>query len=181
MTSDGGFSGNTRYLILPATLVLVLAGTGVGWALRAVAPRAAVGAAAVALAVLAAGLFALPSRARLAPTLHGVAYQARLTDELGPASGRAGGKDRLLACGSALHRALPGALGGVAARPAHARTSSSARSPPPSSCAPAPPRARPPAPSLRGLGGEDGVRTLAATPRWRIVGTLRASTTRPPA
>ena len=100
MTSDGGFSGNTRYLILPATLALVLAGTGVGWALRAVAPRAAVGAAAVGLAVVAAGLFALPSRARLEPTLHSVAYQARLTDELGPAVSRAGGKERLLACGT---------------------------------------------------------------------------------
>ena len=36
-------------------------------------------------------------------------------------------------------------------------------------------------PSLRGLGGEDGVRTLAATPRWRIVGTCGTSTTGPPA
>src|SRR5205823_380015 len=50
--------------------------------------------------VVAAGLFALPSRARLAPTLHGVAYQARLTDELGAAVHRAGGKARLLACGA---------------------------------------------------------------------------------
>jgi hypothetical protein len=145
-----------------------------------VAPRAAVGAAAVALAVVAAGLFALPSRARLEPTLHSVAYQARLTDELGPAVRRAGGKERLLACGAPYTG--PFQVPSVAwqldvhthdvqlepVAPAvvlRARTTSRA----------------PAGPSLRGVGGEDGVRTLAATPRWRIVGTCGPTPTRPPA
>ena len=39
MTSDG-FSGNTRYLILPAALACVLAGVGVGWLVRRVPRRA---------------------------------------------------------------------------------------------------------------------------------------------
>ena len=53
MTSDGGFSGNPRYLILPATLAASCwRGTGVGLgAAGGCAPRAAVGATAVALAV----------------------------------------------------------------------------------------------------------------------------------
>src|SRR5690242_7589165 len=34
MTSGGGFSGNVRYLVLPAALVCLVAGVGLGWAIR---------------------------------------------------------------------------------------------------------------------------------------------------
>ena len=55
MTSDG-FSGNTRYLVLPAALACVLVGAGAGWALRAVrAPGAPAAIAAVAGVALAVG------------------------------------------------------------------------------------------------------------------------------
>ena len=40
MTNDG-FSGNARYLIMPAAVACVLAGTGIGWLIRAL-PRALV-------------------------------------------------------------------------------------------------------------------------------------------
>ena len=38
MTNDG-FSGNSRYLIMPAAVVCVLAGTGLGWLIRALPAR----------------------------------------------------------------------------------------------------------------------------------------------
>ena len=38
MTNDG-FSGNARYLIMPAAVACVLAGTGIGWLIRALPAR----------------------------------------------------------------------------------------------------------------------------------------------
>ena len=142
----------------------MLAGAGVGWALRAVAPRAAVGRGRPwPLAVLAAGrLRPAEPRRGSTPTLHGVAYQARLTDELGAAVRRAGGEDAPPAPAA---RPTPGPSRCRRWRGSSASTrtpSSSTPPPPPSSCAPAPPRARPSAPACAALGA--GRRTLAATP-----------------
>ena len=65
MTNDG-FSGNTRYLIMPAAVACVLAGTGIGWLIRALPARWFGGGLAVAaLAVVAAVGFAAPSAQRL--------------------------------------------------------------------------------------------------------------------
>ena len=65
MTNDG-FSGNARYLIMPAAVACVLAGTGIGWLIRALPARgSAAGFAVAALSVVAAVGFAAPSVARL--------------------------------------------------------------------------------------------------------------------
>ncbi|MGZ6640364.1 MAG: hypothetical protein ACXVFN_00925 [Solirubrobacteraceae bacterium] len=172
MTSDG-FSGNTRYLILPAALVCVLGGLGLGRLVaalprvRALAPRPAL--AVAALAALAVGV---PTAIDLPPTIRIVTYQARLTDGVGPAIARAGGRQALLACGAPyagpfqvpvvawhlhvhttavnLHPQVPAVVFRAANGP-HKR----------------------PGPSLAGLGGAAGVRTLATDSGWRIVERCR--------
>lgn len=169
MTSDGGFSGNSRYLVVPAAVLMVLAGTGVGWALRAAGLRGA-GAPAIVLAVLAGAAFALPSLDRLDPTLDAVGYQARLTGELGTAIARSGGAGAVLACGDpyagpfqvpAVAWELRVHIDRIQLEPAAPAVVFRARNR----------RHEPPGPPLDALGGEDGVRTLAATPLWRVVGT----------
>ncbi len=100
MTNDG-FSGNARYLIMPAAVACVLAGTGIGWLIRALPARwFASGLAVAALSVVAAIAFAAPSVDRLDAVRTSVSYQARLTDGLPGAIARAGGPDRLKRCGT---------------------------------------------------------------------------------
>jgi hypothetical protein len=172
MTNDG-FSGNARYLILPAALACVLAGVGVGWAIRAVAgaPSAAP---AAALAVIAAAAFAAPSLHRLPAVRNSLNYEARLTDGLAGAVSRAGGAKRLLACGDPYTG--PFQVPSVAWQ-LHVHTSRV-------QLAPVRPavvlRARTgrysrPGPSLASVGGEAGVHTLAIAGGWRIVGACRGS------
>jgi hypothetical protein len=172
MTNDG-FSGNARYLILPAALACLLAGVGVGWAVRAVAgvPR---GVPAAALGVAAAAAFGAPTVHLLPAVRDSVRYEARLTDGLAAAVSQAGGAKRLLACGEPY--AGPFQVPSVAWQ-LHVHTSRV-------SLAPAHPavvfRARPgphnrPRPSLKALGGEAGVRTFANTGGWRIVGACRGT------
>jgi hypothetical protein len=103
MTQDG-FSGNQRYLIAPVALLIVLAGTGAGWAieqalvpLRRVAPaRVLVVVAAVATGVV----FMVPSVQRFAPTMRSLEYQADLADQLPGLVATAGGADALKRCGT---------------------------------------------------------------------------------
>ena len=103
MTQDG-FSGNQRYLIAPVALLIVLAGTGAGWAieqalvpLRRVAPaRVLVLVAAVATGVV----FMVPSVQRFAPTMRSLEYQADLADQLPGLVATAGGADALKRCGT---------------------------------------------------------------------------------
>jgi hypothetical protein len=172
MTNDG-FSGNARYLILPAALACVLAGVGVGWAIRAVAgaPRAAP---AAVLAVAAAVAFGTPSLDRLPAVRDSLRYQASLTDALETAVGRAGGAKRLLACGDpytgpfqvpAVAWQLHVHTSRVALEPARPAVVFRARSA----------RSGRPGPSLDSLGGEAGVRTLALADGWRIVGACRGT------
>ena len=99
-----GFSGNLRYLVVPGALLIVLGAVGIVWAVRAVlarrvrrVPRALVALAAVALAALFAG----PDADLLEPNLRGAAYQADLYDDLDGVVERAGGAERLKACGQA--------------------------------------------------------------------------------
>jgi hypothetical protein len=169
MTSDGGFSGNARYLIAPAALLMVLAGTGLGWALRAAGVRGT-GAAAVLVAVVAAAAFAWPSLRWLEPTLDSAAYQARLAGELGTVVARSGGAQAVLACGDlyagefqvpAIAWELGVHLDRLHLEPAAPATVFRARN-----------RGHePPTPPLDRLGGEDGVWTLGATTLWRVVRT----------
>jgi hypothetical protein len=169
MTSDGGFSGNARYLIAPAALLTVLAGTGLGWALRAVGVSGT-GAPVVLLAVVAAAAFAWPSVRWLEPTLDAAAYQARLAGELDAVIARSGGADAVLACGElyagpfqvpVIAWELGVHLDRLHLEPAAPATAFRARNR----------RHEPPTPPLDRLGGEDGVRTLGATTLWRIVRT----------
>jgi hypothetical protein len=168
MTSDG-FSGNTRYLILPAALACVLAGAVTGWTARAVAPRLPGRHAAAVLAAGALLAFAGPWGGAVDRTLTSVSHQARLTDGLGDAVRRAGGAERLLACGQpftgpfqvpavawrlGVHTTRVGLrprVPGVALRAANRRGGTGG-------------------PALAGLGGEGAVRTFAIASGWRIVG-----------
>jgi hypothetical protein len=100
-----GFSGNQRYLVVPAALLIILGAAGVVWAARALlgGDRArALPAAAAAVAALAlAAVFVAPDADLLRPTLRGIEYQADLYHDLGTAIERAGGAERLKACGHA--------------------------------------------------------------------------------
>ncbi len=124
MTANG-YSGNQRYLIVPAALVITLAATGAGRLLQRL-ERPSSGAmgpvdrrwAAVA-ALGAAALFAAPSVHRVDDVVRATTNQARLADDLAPVVERAGGAARLRAC-ARVRRQLPGAARGVGAPRAHA-------------------------------------------------------------
>jgi hypothetical protein len=176
MTNDG-FSGNTRYLIMPAAIACVVAGIGIGWFVRALPRRVAGGAVAVAvLALVAAAGFAAPSVHRLDAVRASVYYQARLTDGLAGAVARAGGRDRLLACGTPyagafqvpavawlLHQHTTTVRSASAPGDAPAKIPAVVfRSKTTSTSHPVPP--------IESIGGEEAVRTFAIAGGWRIVG-----------
>jgi hypothetical protein len=98
-----GFSGNSRYLLVPGALITVLGAVGIVWAVRVLVPRVAVlPATAAAVAALALGAsLAGPDADALDPTLRGVAYQAALYHDLERLVAAAGGAERLKACGHA--------------------------------------------------------------------------------
>jgi hypothetical protein len=180
MTNDG-FSGNARYLIMPAALACVLAGTGIGWLIRALPARVVGGGLAVAtLAVVAAVGFAAPSAQRFDAVRAAAYYQARLTHGLPGVLAKAGGRDRLLACGTQYTGAFQ--------VPAvswllhlHMKNVESASAP--EDLPPVPPAVvwrshttsgAHPVPRLESLGGEAGVQTLATGGGWRIVARCHA-------
>jgi hypothetical protein len=171
MTSDG-FSGNIRYLVMPAAIVWLVAGIGAGWLVRAVLGRRAAGGALAVAAAVAVGVgFGAPAVSRVPDDLRAVTYQARLSDNLSGAVARAGGPARLRACGQVytgpfqvpvvawnmrLHTTQVSSL--TPRRPGvvfRVRLNSLGR------------RA---IPSLRPLGDPAGLRTLSVAPGWRIVG-----------
>jgi hypothetical protein len=100
-----GFSGNVRYLIVPGALIVVLGGAGIVWAGRTLlaavrAPGA--GATGTVVAALALGLlFTATDLGKLGGTLRSVAYQADLYHDLEDLIVKAGGAERLKACGQA--------------------------------------------------------------------------------
>jgi hypothetical protein len=174
MTSDG-FSGNTRYLVMPAALLCLAAGVGVGWLARALlGPRAVAGGApAVALAAVVGLAFAAPAADRVPADVDAITSQARVNDSLAGVVARAGGPGRLRACGqiftgpfqvpvvawnmrmhtaqvSSLTPSRPGVLFRVRSRPAG-----------------------PAGPSQRPLGDPADVRTLSAGGGWRVVAVCR--------
>ena len=171
MTS-GGFSGNSRYLILPAAVLCVLAGAGLGWALLAIrAPLR--GAAGIALALATAAAFAVPSVGHLGGVRASVGYQGRLVAGLKTAIERAGGRKRLLRCGVPF--AGPYQVPALAYQ-LHVHTSAIGLDP----VAPAVAFqvrntvAEPPTPSLDGLGRGTVVRTFTISRGWRIAGSCRS-------
>jgi hypothetical protein len=175
MTSDG-FSGNIRYLVLPAALLCLLAGTGVAWMARALlGPRMLVaGPLAIGLAVVAGAIFAAPAAHRVPTDLEAVVYQARLNDRVGLLVSRAGGAERLLACGEpytgpfqvpVVAWNLGVHTSQVTLKPERPAVVFRVQSNP----------AVRPGPSIAGLGGEAGVRTFATAPGWRVVGACRGA------
>jgi hypothetical protein len=101
--TNGGFSGNQRYLITPIALFIVLSGAGMGWLLTQGLARVNIGAArwaAVAAAVVLAGVFAAPSVNRFSPTMSLLGYQAQLVNSLPALVDKAGGADALRGCGT---------------------------------------------------------------------------------
>ncbi len=65
--TEHGYSGNQRYLVVPAVLMVVVSATAIGWLMRA-----------VPLAILAAVVFAAPSFAHLGDLERTLRYQGRL-------------------------------------------------------------------------------------------------------
>jgi hypothetical protein len=176
MTNDG-FSGNARYLIMPAAIACVVAGVGIGWIIRALPKRLAGSAMVVGvLAIVAAAGFAAPSVHRLDAVRASVYYQARLTDGLRGAVAQAGGKDRLLACGTPYTGAfqVPAVAWLLDQHTTNVRSASAPGDAPPQvpaivfrSKTTSTSHAVPP---IDNIGGEDAVKTFAIAGGWRIVG-----------
>src|SRR3954470_4406403 len=175
MTSDG-FSGNARYLVMPAAIVCLAAGVGAGWLLRALlGGRALAGAPAVALAVVVGIGFAVPDAHRVRNDVRATLYQARVNDGLRVALARAGGPARLRACGDIytgpfqvpvvawnMHLHTIQVSSFVPRRPAvlfRVRSSPTSR----------------PGPTMRPLGDPAQVHTLGTGGGWRIVGVCRGA------
>src|SRR5919206_3199952 len=99
--AQAGFTGNLRYVLLPAAFVCVLA--GVGWAqlVQWIRRRRGVRAAWAAAAVIAAGSapFAIAYVDRLAGQLREVRAEARVSAALPAAIDAAGGRAAVLRCG----------------------------------------------------------------------------------
>jgi hypothetical protein len=181
MTNDG-FSGNSRYLIMPAALACVLGGVALGWIVRAL-PGALTRRPFVVplIAVLAAAGFAAPSVHHLDAIRAAIDYQAHLKDGLAGAMARAGGRDRLLACGTPYTGAfqVPVVAWHLGVHTTVVQSASAPGDAPPQ--APAvvfrsrtTTSSRLAVPALDSLGGEAGVRTFAIGGGWRIVGRCRS-------
>jgi hypothetical protein len=179
MTNDG-FSGNSRYLIMPAAIACVLGGVALGWIVRAL-PAALTRRPFVVplIAVVAAAGFAAPSVHRVDNVRDSVYYQARLKDGLSGVIERAGGRNRLLACGTPYTGAFQ--VPAVAWQ-LHVHTtvvqSASAEGDAPPKVPAVVFRSRTTStshavPLLDSLGGEAGVDTIATGGGWRIVTRCR--------
>ncbi len=93
-----GFTGNIRYLAVPAGLLAVLGGIGVGWLLEAAAPGRARVLAGSALALLVLGFAFSPARSSVR-WLSVAREQHEQLDELDRAVDRVGGRDSALGPG----------------------------------------------------------------------------------
>jgi hypothetical protein len=106
--TQGGFSGNERYLAMPVAIGCVVGGAGWAWAARGIGRiggRAIPGGArwitpvAALLLVAAAIPFHLPRLGQLDDDASVLRFQAQLRDELQLAVDSYGGRDRAIACG----------------------------------------------------------------------------------
>jgi hypothetical protein len=177
MTNDG-FSGNIRYLVMPHALVCLAAGIGVGWLLRLALGRlvAGIGIVAIVLGLATGVVFAKPDLVHVRADVDSVRYQAELAGEVPGLVARAGGAERLRACGDIytgpfqvpvvawnlrLHTTQVSSTPAI--RPAVVFRALSV------------PRSRP-GPTLRGLGDPSDLQTLAVARKWRIVSVCRQGT-----
>lgn len=100
--TQAGFAGNLRYVALPAALVCVLAGAGWVELLRTTRRRhgGRVAAGAIAAIVVASAPFAALAGKEFGEKWDLVAFEAGVYETLPRAIEIAGGRDRVLACGS---------------------------------------------------------------------------------
>ncbi|MEA2276173.1 MAG: hypothetical protein QOC78_1133 [Solirubrobacteraceae bacterium] len=170
--TNSGFSGNERYLILPAAVACVLGGAGVGWGLRLLRSTPLAGPSLIAVAALTAVLFAQPWFSLVKPVTSGLAYEARVNDGLATAVAHAGGRARILACGVPYAGPFQVPLVAWNLRVHTTAIQDAAHE---QLRAPAvvfrtrPSRGSAPGPSLDPLGGEAAVHTLGVGGGWRIV------------
>lgn len=94
-----GFSGNQRYLIMPVTLLVVLAAIGLGWAAQELRRLPARGGVAVIAATLVALACTVPYWSGARGMLDNLAYQGHLQSDLESSVAEAGGAAGLRACG----------------------------------------------------------------------------------
>ena len=129
MTADGGFSGNIRYLVMPAAALWVVAGVGVGWLVRGLLGEDAIrgGPLAVGLAVAAGIFFTAPTWTTLPIDRIALDFQADLNDSLPSAVARAGAARAPARVRAAVHGPVPGADRRLA--PARARQARAPRAP----------------------------------------------------
>ena len=175
MTNDG-FSGNSRYLILPAALACVLGGIGVGWAVRALPMRALPAVVVGVIAVGAAFVFAKPWFKYIPPMRQALDYQARLTDGFPKVVAKAGGPRRVLACGVPCTGPfqVPLAAWNLHVHIGQVQDASHVQMTVPAVVFRVrTDRGRRASPSLAPIGGEQAVHTLAAAGGWRIVERCR--------
>ena len=166
------FTGNIRYLAVPAGLLAVLGGIGVGWVAEWLAPRRGGRLAAAALALVVLGFAFAPARSSVR-WLSVAREQSDQLEELERAVERAGGRDAVLSAGRpAINPSIQTALAWHLDVPlAHVQATwgSTREHPhwtPPALVFRAPPRFAGPPPSLRGRQRE--IRPLRAG-RWRVV------------
>ena len=128
----------------------------------------------VGLAVVAGIFFTAPTWVTLPLDREALAFQEHASDALAPTIARAGGQERLLACGEpytgefqvplvAWHLRVH--IRRVLLEPKRPGVVFRTQSNP----------GVPPGPPLDGVGGEAAVTTLATGPNWRIVGACRGA------
>jgi hypothetical protein len=100
--TQAGFAGNLRYVALPAALVCVLAGAGWVWLVRATNKRAGtVAAAALAVVIAAASApFVIDDVHELDEGWWRIDQEAQLYGTVPDAIEAAGGREKLMACGT---------------------------------------------------------------------------------
>ena len=117
LMTELGYAGNSRYLAVPVALACVVGGIGLGWlgrALAAVLDRRGVGArpgrpavlGAAALVVMTSAAFVPGPLAVLVGDFREARAEATLHADLPAAIARAGGRERVLACGKPVATAL---------------------------------------------------------------------------
>ncbi|WP_026912854.1 hypothetical protein [Patulibacter minatonensis] len=94
--TERGYSGNERYLIQPAGLLMVAAAAAAGLVLRDLPAGPRLGLAGAALVVIA-----VTAVSQMPGLLRNLVYEGRLVENLPTAIDDAGGADRLKACGGA--------------------------------------------------------------------------------
>jgi hypothetical protein len=174
MTSDG-FSGNIRYLVMPAAIACLAGGVGAGRLVRAVLGRRAAGAgpAALAAAVALGVAYAAPTVQSGPSHVQAITFQARVNAGVATAVARSGGAARLRACGDVYTGPFQVP---VVAWHLHVHTTLVESTPPQRPAVVFRAKSTPPErprPSLRSLGDQSSLRTLATAPGWRVVAVCR--------